>query len=239
MEMGNLQLQDVFLWQHIISYLKPWNALQLRQASHFFYSAVTGFQSYWYRQFCWYLIVQRKRPAMFKSGCPRTHKEPPSLECLDVQQEIDLATRLGVRVAELSELINERLLSDMGFQCSNPIHYVYHLPGDRFAIPLDPNDYKPDEQVYCYRFLIHNFRQQRQRCARYNKAQVKEQLRLVHSELRAKERELEKIVDNYRKDIQRIKDRARFLRSIHEQLMRVDENRVFHGQRSRTYNPFP
>jgi len=226
------------IWQLIISELGPWDALQLRTASKRFYEVVTSFQSYWYRQFCWYLICQKKRPAMFKTGCQRKHIHTHSIDCLNVEQEMELSAQLGIHVSELPNRIAVCPTIMEGYPCTNTNHYIYEIPANRLLIPLDPNDYKPSEQNYLYRFLIHNYRQQRQRAARYNQSEIKLQLRQVQDDLTRQQKELDKIIEQYKREIQKTKNRQKFLKGVHQQLQTLETNKVFHGQRSRTYKSF-
>jgi ribosomal protein S20 len=224
-------------WHYIIEIISPWDALQLRSASKKLYEVVSSFQSYWYRQFCWYLICQKKRPAMFKTGCKRKHIQPHSIECLNVQQEVQLATQLNMHVSELCNIdITPFATENDDYKCTNASHYMYEIPANRFLIPLDPNDYKPNEQSYLYRFLIHNYRQQRQRVSRYNKSDIKTQLRQVQDELTKQQKEYDRLLDQCQREIQKFKTRQKFLKGVYQQLERLDNNKVFHNQRSRTYN---
>jgi hypothetical protein len=223
------------IWQLIVTELGPWDALQLRTVSKNFYQAVTSFQSYWYRQFCWYLICQKKRPAMFKTGCQRKHNQPYSIACLNVQQEMQLSSHLNIKVSDLPDYISKCPNIVEPSNCTNSSHYIYEIPDNRLLIPLDPTDYKPNEQNYLYRFLIHNYRQQRQRASRYDKSEIKLQLRQVQDDLTKQQKEFDRIVEQYKRDIQKTKNRQKFLKGVYHQLETLDRNKVFHGQRSRTY----
>lgn len=188
--------------QRIVEYLSPWDALQLRRSSSYLYDVVTHFHSYWYRQFCWYLIRQKKRPAMFLTGCDRTH---------------------------IKELHCELAGSNSG--CTDSSHYIYKLPPNRFAIPLNPSDYHPEEQLYIYRFLIHNYRHQRQRASHYRQDEVARQLKELDQTLTHQRRELQRIADQ----VQRTRKRRALLKNVQQQINRLETNHVFHGKKSRHY----
>lgn len=219
----------------IVTKLGPWDSLQLRQTNKRLFDIVTKYQPYWYRQFCWYLILQKKRPAMYKTGCARTHTRSRTIDCLDTQQEMDLAHQLGVPFSALGEMVMENPSIMDAYVCTNYSHYIYDLPRNRFDIKLDENDYKPSSQVYCYRFLIHNYRQQRQRVAKWDITSIEDQRKEIRLEIRKKQREFGKVADEHRRDMQRIRNRDEYLKSVADQIKRLDNNRVFHGQRSRTY----
>lgn len=222
------------LWHYVIKFLRPWEALQLRQTCKRAIEIVTLFQSYWYRQFCWYLIGHKKRAAMYKTGCSRRHRSDikRGLNCLSLEQEQQLITKHNLALSELPIFL---LLNPDIVECSNANHYIYDLPQTRFDIPLDRNDYKPGQQVYLYRFLIHNYRQQRQRIKRYNKAEVEDELKLLRGDISRKRKDLTKIIAQRKREIDKAKRHDTHLRDIQRQLKRFEHNRIFHGCKSRGY----
>ncbi len=228
---------SVELWHIIISHLGPWDALQLREVNKHMCLIVTNNQPYWYRQFCWYLILQKKRPAMFKTGCKKTHNHIRNIDCINVDQELQLASILNVHVSQLSQIIvnNPNTLDLISINCENASHYVYDLPNDRMSIPLDPLDYDPKEQIYCYRFLIHNYRQQKYKIAKYDIKEVMQQQQNIQKELKRKKQEWQKIQQSYTRDIEKIENREKYLKTISQQIKQVNTNKIFHAQRSRTY----
>lgn len=228
------------VWFLIMDYLSPWDNLQLRQTTHDMNTVVTGHQSFWYRHFTWYLIQQNKRIALFKTGCAKRHR--PNVRrgvyCLTLAQEQQLSEARGVSVTDLPGELEHHLewLDDDAYRCENVNHYSYVLPTNRFAIPLDSDDYHPNNgQLYLYRFLIHNYRRQRQRAKRYNKKTVERQITDVKKDLRRQRRHLKEIQSRCEKEIRKTKARDAFLRDMQDQLKRLDENRVFYGKRTREY----
>lgn len=163
---------------------------------------------------------------MFKTGCHKTHKLdiPKSIACLSTEQEQEIVSALEISISELpNRLLQNPELFDQ-YVCRNIDHYIYDLPLTRFDIPLDPADYQPNGQVYCYRFLIHNYRQQRQRASRQSGADITRQQKQV-------QRDLAKI----RRDLEKTRSREIYLASVSAQLARMENNRVFHGKKSRQY----
>ncbi len=225
------------IWQQIVMCLSPWDALQLRTVSKNYYNMVTTFHSYWYRQFCWFLICQKKRPAMFKTGCHRSHKKdiPCTVDCLNIDQEQLILTELSISVHSLPDVLKTNPEIFNRYPCTNSNHFNYDLPEDRFNIPLDSSDYDPQTQIYCYRFLIHNYRQQRSRTSKYSRADVKRQLKQTRDDMTKQRREMDKIIAQCKRELERTQNRDTFLRNIDLQLSRVEVNKVFYGKKSRQY----
>lgn len=240
-------LVPIEIWQRIVQMLGPWDALQLRCTCRGLYAAVTYFHSYWYRQFCWYLIKQKKRPAMFLTGCDRKHIQPRDVTCLREEERVRLAAELEVPVSRLGkhpaleypdgQYWSRRAVKTQFSEreCDNASHYIYKLPADRFDIPLDPADYKPNEQLYIYRFLIHNYRHQRQRASHYTPSEVVRQLKEVNTDLIRQKRELARVTEQLKRGIERTRQRKALLREVHHQIRRLENNKVFHGRKSRGY----
>ena len=81
------------------------------------------------------------------------------------------------------------------------------------------------------RFLIHNYIHQRQRAARYSKIDVQCQQKQVQKDLSQLHKEMTKMLAR----IDKVQNRDIVLRNIDEQLTRLEQNRVFHGKKSRQY----
>lgn len=237
----------VEVWHNVLSFLPcPWDALQLRQCSHELYDAVTNFHSYWYRQFCWYLIKQKKRPAMFLTGCAREHVKAHDVTCLSGAEQTAAAAHFGVHIDELPKhpefqdgTVYWTDRDDCGTPfsalCANSSHYIYKLPDNRFDIPLAHKDYKPQAQLYIYRFLIHNYRHQRQRASHYSKTEVDRHLQFTNRTLAKHRKELARITAEYHEKMSRARKRRELLKEVSLQLKRLDSNKVFHGRKSRKY----
>jgi hypothetical protein len=214
------------LWSTIVEYLGPWDALQLRQTSKAFHTVVVECQQYWYRQFTWFLIKQNLRVALWKTACKRSHNPEiaPSLNCISLSDEETLAVQLGIAVADLPREIevNPRLL--MTFKCTNPQHYIFEVPKTRFHIPIDPSDYHPAQQVYVYRFLIHNYRHRRERSRRFTKHAVNDELKASKKRLATLQIETE-----------RLRRRIALLQETATELKMLETNTVFFGYKSRSY----
>lgn len=233
-------LSDPFpteVWYRIVENLDAWDALKLRAASRRLYAVVTLFDEYWYRQFTWYLVSQDKKAAMFKTGCDRRHKQhvPRSQHCLSIQQEEELAAQLGIPIERLTRRIEDDPSILDGVECTNVNHYVYDLPKRRSEMPLNRKDYKPGDQIYLYRFLIHNYRQQRQSARNYSTQKVVEQLKAVQQDLEKQRVELTRLVARCKKEIRRTKRREASLQDMARRCKKLEHNRVFHGRRSRQY----
>lgn len=227
----------VEIWHMIMTYLAPWDALQLRTASFDFYVIITTHQRYWYQHFCWFLICQKKRPAMFKTGCHKTHNPniPRDIACLNIEQEQELITQYCISLSELPALLAANPDMTSKYECNNIDHYIYDLPLHWFEIPIDPHDYQPNEQIYCYRFLIHNYRNQRQRTSRYNRNDIKRQMKQVREDLVRQQKELNRLIKQCERDIEKSQNRDLFLHNIDLQLARIEHNKIFHGKKSRQY----
>jgi len=225
------------IWQKIIDNLEAWDALKLRAASKELYCVVTTYEAYWYRQFTWYLVNQDKKAAMFKTGCPRRHKShvSRSLYCLTMQQEDELSARLQIPLDRLAQATEEDPSLLDGSECTNVHHYVYYLPKTRMEMPLNREDYNPRGQIYLYRFLIHNYRQQRQKARNYSTKRVKDQLKIVQEDLYKQRREFTRLVARCKKEIRRAKRREAALLEMSRRCKKLEKNRIFHGRRSRQY----
>lgn len=215
------------LWLMIVDYLGPFDALSLRATSHFFNTIVTSHQTYWYRQFAWFLVVQNKwRAAIFKTGCGRTHKVniPKSPACLSLEQERLIVNIYRIKPEKVRPMIEQCPELMDGLECSNPLHFVYELPKSRFSIPIISADFHPTEQIYMYRFLIHNYRHRRAKVKRFAPVAVKVQKKQTEIEICKLETELEKM-----------RKKLISLTLIHEELTLLDKNKVFFGSKSRQY----
>lgn len=224
----------VEIWHMIIDWLNPWDALQLRQSCRQIWRHVTGHQAYWYRRFCWLMIRQKKRPAMLKSGCRRYHKKSvlPGMNCLSLQQELRLCQMHQITFTELKRRIKadpDKMLKNI--KCSNANHYIYEIPQAPSKVSLDTKDYDPNTQLYLFRYLIHNYRAQRQSISRYDLKTIETQQKTVRKELQTKRR----IIDQCRREMNRIKERDAWLQSVQQQLKRLEKNKVFYGKKSRQY----
>lgn len=219
----------------IMDHLTPWESLQLRLLSKTLCDFVTYNQSYWYRHFCWYLIGQKKKPALHKTGCSRVHLGEMNATCLSLDDQIQLAKLGNCSTINLQSYIDINPGCLQQYVCSNVAHYSYTIPKSLSEIPLDQNDYKPHDQVYINRFLIHNYRSQRSRASRYNKTEIKHQIKQTQSEIITKRKELAKIISNMTRDIKKLEARGQFLGDLHSQLVLLEKNKVFLNQRSRTY----
>jgi hypothetical protein len=227
------------IWYALCDYLGPWDALQLRTANRWFYACITRHQSYWYRQFTWYLIQQNKKIALFKTGCTKQHKRniERGINCLTLEQERRIMERYKLEsVSDLGHqlAVHPNWLDDE--PCENVAHFTYDIPRHRFAIPLDPADYHPnDGQLYCYRFLIHNYRRQRQRAQRYDETTLRDQLRQNQRELSRQRAELKTLVARCERGIRQTKHRDFFLRGMLSRLKMLAQNKVFYSRRTREY----
>ena len=227
------------MWHEIIVHLGPADALQLRATSKQMYRIVTLFQSYWYRQFTWYLICLKKREALFRTGCHRTHKKsiPMGTNCINRSQEKALAERFELTVKELIEMIecdrDATILSQI--QCTNPAHYTFEIPRSRFDIPLDRSDFNPSDQIYLYRFLIHNYRQQRQRARQYTRERVKQQLRYVRQERKKVRKDMENYVQRCQRQLTKMRNQDSFLCEMAKRLDLLERNKIFYNRQSRFY----
>ena len=221
----------------IILNLSSWESLQLRHTSRFFYCVVTNYQSYWYRHFCGYLIKHKKKAAMYQMQCKREHVAPYSIDCLTLDDEIKLAQHLNIDVCDLPTYLNEdsnKIYEHYQISCMCANHYFYDIPENRMNIQINADDFHPNDQIYCYRYLIHNYRQQRNRAAKYTKEDVKQQLKQLSYE----KKEFQKIVQLYKTKINKLNDRQKFVLNIRDQLTKMQSNKVFLNQRSRKYiNP--
>lgn len=225
------------VWHAVVDWLEPWSALQLRATCTALCRVVSAHQPYWYRHFTWYLCKKNKRDAVFKTGCRRWHRAdiPQGFGCLTPPQELELSRELGVPLNKLEYVVqhNPEVLRDQ--LCQNPGHYVYAMPRSHAEIPLDPEDYQPGEQVYLYRFLIHNYRCQREALQRRTVAQVKAQLSQVSRDLFQKRSDLEAAIASYQRSIATHKFRQFALRETLRRMHMLDDNRVFFDRRSRTH----
>lgn len=211
----------------IVDKLSAWSALNLRQTNRELNRNVMQNQKYWYRQFTLYLIRQNKRVALFKTGCKRTHKSdiPLTVNCLTSEQEANLAEELNINLRDLaSHLENSTLTTAKITDCQNPLHFVYEVPKVLSDIPIVSADFHPNEQIYLYRFLIHNYRTRRDKVKRFNLDEVKSQKREAQKSLKRAEAAVEK----HRKKIQ-------VLNGISKELKLTEKNKVFFGSKSRQY----
>lgn len=225
------------IWRKIIDNLDAWDALKMRAVSRELYGVVTLYDAYWYRHFTWYLVNQDKKAAMFKTGCARHHKKhvPRSSHCLSLQQEEALSAKLGIPLDRLSRTIEADPSVLAGVECTNVNHYIYELPKTREEMPLNREDYNPHDQIYLYRFLIHNYRQQRQKARNYTMEKVQEQLKLVQSDVKKQRTELSRLIAQCKRDLKRTKRREANLLEMGRRCKKLENNRVFHGRRSRQY----
>lgn len=214
------------VWSLVVNYLKPWDALQLRRASRRFNEVVIGCQTYWYRQFTWFLIKQNLRVALWKTACKRTHnpRVRVSLDCFSLSEEEKLADRLGIPVRDLPERVANDPSVCSGHVCSNPQHYIFDVPRSRYHIPIDPSDYHPNQQTYVYRFLIHNYRHRRERCRRFSKQLVNDDLKTSRKRIAALQNEMDKL-----------RRRVTMLEETSLELKMLETNKVFFGCKSRNY----
>lgn len=214
------------VWTMVVEYLKPWDALQLRQSSTVFNTIVVGCQPYWYRQFTWFLIKQNLRVALWKTACKRSHNPEisPSLNCISVTDEELLAGQLGIKTADLAKEVKANPGILMNLKCTNPQHYIFEVPKTRFHIPIDPSDYHPGQQVYIYRFLIHNYRHRRQRSRRFIKQNVTDELKTSKKRLATLQFETERLLR-----------RIKLLQETAAELTMMEKNTVFFGCKSRNY----
>lgn len=224
--MNGLPKELVFM---IVDLLSSWDALSLRQTCHDMNERVIQNQCYWYRQFTLYLIKQNKRVALFKTGCKRKHKPdvPLTVNCLSSQQEADLAEELSLSITKLPlflESPDHDPVSITVAECQNPLHFVYEVPRVLSDIPIVAADFHPTEQIYLYRYLIHNYRTRRERVKRYNSDAIKLQKRETLASLKRAEAAVEK----HRKKLET-------LAGISTQLKMVETNKVFFGSKSRQY----
>ena len=225
------------IWRRIVDHLDAWDALKLRTTSRTLYAVVTRYDAYWYRQFTWFLVNQDKKAAMFKTGCNRRHKRHVvrSQHCLSLRQEELLSARLGIGMDRLTGTIERdpSILDDV--ECTNVNHFVYDLPKTRSAMPLNREDYAPNDQIYLYRFLIHNYRLQRQKARNYNTQKVSSQLKIVKTDLDKQRGQLSRVLARCERDIKRTKKREASLQEMSTRCKKLEMNRVFHGRRSRRY----
>jgi len=221
------------IWNIIIDNLEAWDSLNLRLSSKQLYKIVTHYHSYWYKQFTWYLVCYGKKPAMFKTDCDRRHKAhiPRTSHCLSLSQEEEIASNLNCTVNDLFDLIIHKPEIMHGYECTNVNHYMYDLPQTREEMPLNQKDFHPRDQVYLYRFLIHNYRHQRQKARNYNNDKVDDQLKIIKSDLTKQHNELDRI----KRNIKRMKNREALLQDMKRRCDKLKENRVFYGRRSRQY----
>lgn len=210
----------------ICDHLSAWDALNLRQTCRSLNRAVVEHQTFWYRCFTWYLIKQNKRVALYKTGCKRHHKTDiePSVRCLTSDQESDLADELDISISNLSDYLEKNADTITPEQCQNPLHFVYEVPKKLSDIPIVPEDFHPTEQVYLYRYLIHNYRTRRDKIKRYTAEDIKEQRRATIIALKRAQAAVEK---HQRK--------LKTLLSITTEMRLLERNKVFFGSKSRQY----
>jgi len=212
----------------IINLIPSWNALSLRQTCHILNENVIQNQVYWYRQFTLYLIKQNKRVALFKTGCKRKHKSdvPLTVNCLSSKQEADLADELSLSITKLPDYLEQQNVevSITVADCQNPLHFVYEVPRILADIPIVSADFHPTEQIYLYRYLIHNYRTRRDKVKRYNSDMIKVQKRETVGSLKRAEAAVEK----HRKKLET-------LSNIATQLKMIEKNKVFFNSKSRQY----
>lgn len=227
------------IWHRIIDNLDAWDALNLRTTCRELCTVVTLYDAYWYRHFTWYLVTQDKKAAMFKTGCARRHKRhvPRSSHCLNLQQEEILVNRLAIPLDQVTEVFEKdpNVLERVGLECTNVNHYVYDLPKTRDEMPLNSDDYNPGAQIYLYRFLIHNYRQQRKSARNYTTQKVLSQLKLVCTDLEKQRIELSRLIAQCKRNIKKTKRREASLQDMARRCEKLDQNKVFHGRRSRQY----
>jgi|JI10StandDraft_1071094.scaffolds.fasta_scaffold48368_3 uncharacterized coiled-coil protein SlyX len=210
----------------IIEFLPPFAALQLRQTSKHYNRVVMSCQTYWYQHFTFYLIKQHKRVALFQTACPKTHKQPHTLNitCLDIHQEEQLAKQFEIPVKDLGDYMErEHPPLDINM-CTNAQHYTFEIPKHRRCIPIESIDYHPLQQTYIYRFLIHNYRRRREKTKRYNASETAQSLK-----------RLERLLAKQQADIDKTRKQIDALRQVSNELKQLKENTIFFNTKSRLY----
>ena len=157
-----------------------------------------------------------------------------------LHQEQELARKLNISIEELPRaILAEPSVMDT-MECTNVHHYIYDLPKDRFQIPIDNRDFRPnDGQIYLYRFLMHNYRHQREKAKRYKMDEVVRQKKIVEQELKKHRQELSRLIARCKKEMQKTKRREAWLQDMHARLVQLTNNRVFHNRRTRQYRGLP